>query len=625
MPIDPKLVNCDLCILAYQNYHQAVLWPLDPWYEILARGGSDRRSLFMTAVHKFATSLPRAGDTGVYSGPASIGRLATSNASLDPILTNHRQINPKLPAFTGDGSVFLVLQAPSYITENLRSVRLASYASATTVGLSDVRAYGAGTDEMIVFEGATGSVNGSVPAFSPMGYVLKRYPQPGPRWDAHIVFRGSRSGSAGRAIKEGSEVNVSVLGVSVPVGTVHGNADWVTDLCSTSVTGPRDIDFAGGEAAHGFIQALKWCFPTILLALQELSKQGAPDTIHVTGHSLGAALASTLSAALTLNVASRSPTCPARQVRTGRLADWPWDGLRGWYYALPPTGPKAYCDAFRAATGDRTTSPYCDGDMVVECSNSVGTMDTGIGGKAGWAMGSGGYSAGVLEKLPKPASAASGENPHEIYLIRDAIVRKLGRAVPTPAATVFPWGVYKTFSDVLGGRANILRKNSPPAISIITAANLRAVLQNYGFASHYTQFLDMLRDVMANKDAYVGKHFASTLARVGENIALARSLEVDDPSSMQTAADIADRVGTQVSILCAFKAAKTQYLGLGSKAKAASDGSVDLKADDMLGEDFSARIGLGMLLSAVERYGVTTMADYERLESLRLCMNVELS
>ena len=83
-------------------------------------------------------------------------------------------------------------------------------------------------------------------------------------------------------------------------------------------------------------------------------------------------------------------------------------------------------------------------------------------------------------------------------------------------------------------------------------------------------------------------------------------------------------MGTQVSILCAFAAKKREYLGLG-KAKAAADGSVDLQADDMLGQDFSTRIGLGMLLRAREKYEQTSMADYEKLEVLRLCLDVSLS
>ena len=105
---------------------------------------------------------------------------------------------------------------------------------------------------------------------------------------------------------------------------------------------------------------------------------------------------------------------------------------------------------------------------------------------------------------------------------------------------------------------------------------------------------------------------------------LARSLELADPDAGSSKAAIVDRVGTQVSILCAFSAAKRQHLGLG-KAKLAADGSADLKADDMLGQDFSARIGLGMLLRAITLYEQTAVADYEQLEVLRLCLDVALS
>ena len=30
-----ELLHLDLCVLAYQLYHQSVIWPLDPWYEFL--------------------------------------------------------------------------------------------------------------------------------------------------------------------------------------------------------------------------------------------------------------------------------------------------------------------------------------------------------------------------------------------------------------------------------------------------------------------------------------------------------------------------------------------------------------------------------------------------------------
>jgi hypothetical protein len=611
MPIDAKLVNCDLCILAYQNYHQAVIWPLDPWYEVLARGGSDRRTLFMKAVHGLASPSKLVNRTAIYSGPLQIrAGLGSSNAKLDPIITNYRQIDPKLPAFTGDGSKYLVLRAAQYVTDNLRRVKLAHCTGPDAATLVELHDYGSGSDEMIIFEGTTGIVGGEVGAVSPMGYVLKRQSDRGSDWDAHIVFRGSRSGSAARALSQG---------MSGPISGPSGNADWVTDMASSFVSNARDIDWVGGKAAAGMVHALQGCEPSLLAALSELAKQGTPQKIHVTGHSLGAALASTLCAALSLTRAGNAASL-GRTVRKGTMASWPWDNIQGWFFALPPTGSKDFCETFTRTV--ESSAPYCDGDPVVECSKSVGTMDTSASGKVGWLLGSGGYSAGNLEKLPKPANASGDENPHEIYLIRAALITKLGRSsLPAAVRDATPWGVYSTFRDVLDGRASNFHKST---IAIITRDNLRPILKRYAFAENFDLVLQLLDGVVSNKGAFRGLHFDSTLEQLGENVRLARSLELDDPDAGSDKAAIVDRVGTQVSILCAFIAAKREYLGLG-KAKAAADGSVDLKADDMLGQDFSARLGLGMLLRALEKYEQTSMADYEKLEVLRLCLDVELS
>jgi hypothetical protein len=606
--VDAKLLHCDLCILAYQNYHQAVIWPLDPWYEVLARGASDRRALFMTAVHALAAPATLADPTAIYGGPMQTrAGFGASNDKLDPIITNYTQINPKLAAFTGDGSKYLVLQVPDYITANLRRVRLAHCASPNATTLVELQNYGAGSDEMIVFEGATGVLGSAVGALSPMGFVLARYNDAGNEWEAHIVFRGSRSGSAARALKQG-------LGGS-------GNPDWVTDMASAFVTSASDVASVGGSAASGMVHAMQTCAPSLLAALHALATgRGAPKKVHVTGHSLGAALASTLSAALTLTLqSSGSPL--GKTVREGALRSWPWESLQGWYFALPPTGNKAFCDLFNSKI--ESVAPYCDGDPVVECSKSIGTMDTASAGRAGWALGSGGYSAGKLEKLAKPANSTGDENPHEIYLIRAALVTQLGRnKLAAPVRDALPWGVYETFRDLLDGRAANFRKTT---ISIITRQNLAALLQAYHFAAHFDLMLGMLDGVVSNKGAYRGVHKSSTLQRLGENVQLARSLELADAGDDSTVASIVDRVATQVSILCAFSAAKQQYLGLGSKAKVEKDGTLNVEADDMLGQDFSVRIGLGMLLRALEKYPRTTMADYEKMEVLRLCLDTKVS
>lgn len=612
MPVDPKLVHCDLCILAYQNYHQAVIWPLDPWFEVLARAGTDRRTLFMTAVRALASPAGLSSAAAIYAGPMTTrAGFGASNETLDPIITNYRQIDPKLPAFTGDGSKFLVLETPDYITKNLRRVKLAYQTGPDTTSIIQLKDYGAGTDEMIVFEGATGVIGNAsaAGALSPMGYVLKRQSENGGEFDVHIVFRGSRSGSAARALTQG---------MSGPISGPSGNPDWVTDMASAFVTSGMDVDSVGGKVAAGMVHALAQCVPGILEALKEIAKQGTPEKVHVTGHSLGAALASTLCAALSMSRSGSSQTL-GKTVRKGQLANWPWDSVQGCFFALPPTGQKDFCDAFNRTV--ENTAPYCDGDPVVECSKTVGTMDTASSGRAGWLLGSGGYSAGKLEKLAKPSSSASSENPHEIYLIRAALVTKLGKAaVPAAVRDAQPWGVYNTFRDVLDGRAANFKGTT---ISIITRDNLRALLKSYCFAEHFELVLQVLEGVVANKASYRGKHWASTLVRLGENVQLARSLELSDEAASKEG--IVDRVGTQVSILCAFEAAKHEYLGLGHKAKVEKDGTLNLEADDMLGQDFAVRIGLGMLLRGLAKYDQTSMADYEKLEVLRLCLDSKLS
>jgi hypothetical protein len=619
MPVDQKLVNCDMCVLAYQNYHQAVIWPLDPWYEVLARGGSNRRTLFMMAVHKLAKTLPGRDDSAAYAGPAALGALGESNPSLDPILTNYRQINPKLASFTGDGSVFLALKAPAYLTENLRYVKAVTRTSVEAgTAVHDLHNYGEGRDVMVAFEGGTGLVNQCEGAWSPMGFVFKRYQGAGDAWDAHIVFRGSRSGSAGRAAYQG------MSGFS----GATGNADWVTDMASNAVTLPVERNFVAPGAANGFANALRACFPAIVAALEAIATRGSPPAnIYVAGHSLGAALASMFCCGVALNGLESSASSVGRILRTkATLADWPWDKVQGWFYALPPTGTQTFCNAYLAAIKQgQANAPYCDGDMVVECSNSIGTGDTGMGGKLGWVAGSGGYSAGVLDKLPKPTTAASGENPHELYLIRSAIVTKLGREGLPDAAVrnALPWGVYATFGKMLDGDASNFGKNAAPKISLVSRENLRLLLANYRFAHHFDMFLKMLAGIVKHKDSYRGVHWASTLDQLAANVKLAAELELSAVGGPHSKADIVDCVGTQVSILCAFTAARTEWIG--DKAKAEKDGSVKLQAEETLGKDFDTRIGLGLLLRAVELNAGISLLDYEKLEVLRWCLEVKLS
>jgi len=109
--------NLDLCTLAYQLYHQSLCLPLDPWYDIMSRVGSDRRTNICRFTHEYATQLGKTGSQdgqGFYSGPNAARNWNNTNSNLDPILTNYKSIDAKLPAFTRDGERFLALVAQRF-------------------------------------------------------------------------------------------------------------------------------------------------------------------------------------------------------------------------------------------------------------------------------------------------------------------------------------------------------------------------------------------------------------------------------------------------------------------------------------------------------------------------------
>jgi len=196
--VPQAVTNLDLCTFAYQLYHQSLCLPLDPWYDVMSRVGSDRRENICRFTHDYAAKLGQNQD--FYSGPNAARGWKDSNLNLDPILTNYKNIDPQPPAFTRDGERFLAVLAPDYVTKNIKTIELVRYKSKpTSFPFSDVeriqiREYPGGEDHLIVFEGGTGIAGSTDPSWSLMGFVLMRKTPTG--YDAHIVFRGSRSGAA---------------------------------------------------------------------------------------------------------------------------------------------------------------------------------------------------------------------------------------------------------------------------------------------------------------------------------------------------------------------------------------------------------------------------------------------
>ena len=612
VPVPEVLLNCDLSILAYQLYHQSVIWPLDPWYEVLARGATDRRANFMKQVHAYAQTLPARSDKSLYAGPASVGGIGKSSATHDPVLSNYSQIRPRDPAFSGDGAVFIAIQAPSYLVDPIKVVSVSRHTGAWVdqfpygpLHINLIHDYGDGKDELVAFEGGTGSYKDSDASWSMMGFVLKRT-RADAKWDAHIVFRGSRSGNATRAL---------IGATAGPFNGPAGNADWVTDMASEL----KQDDTIGGAVAVGFAASLKRCLGPLHHALQHLhQKYGAPHSVQVTGHSLGAALANICTAALTSG--------SAEVQLAKRLPDWPTASVRGYFMALPPVGTEAFCDAFKQRMGDRASAPYVADDPVVECSKSVSLTKTAFMGWLGARMGSGGYTAGKLDRMPRPDGTVSGENSHEIYLIRTAIVKKLADArtqVPQTISAATPWATYITFADMLDGKAVSHFVGDAP--KIVTRENLRRVLVNYRFAEHFASFLDLLKAIVADPKAYRGVHGDMQYQLAAERVALA--LDMAGKIDSKDAAGIADNVATQVAALLAFHV-KKEFVQKGWKvvreAVKDQEGGVALQVDELLGESFNTRIGLGMILRTLQEKTNTSITDYEKYPELELCLNVQL-
>ena len=603
---EDALLNCDLCILAYQLYHQSVIWPLDPWYEVLARGGTSRRDHFMEHIHEFAKTLADRSNE-LYGGPAVAGALGTSNRVLDPVLSNYGGIRPRDPAITGDGEVYMALRAPAYIVDRVRKASVAFYTGPWQAewphgptAIREIIDYGNGNDELIAFEGGTGTFDAKAAAYSLMGYVLKRTRDDG-SWDAHIAFRGSRSGNATRAALMGLQGS--------------GNADWVSDTASTLGEDP----YYKATVSKGFGAALKRCMGPLRAALLNLhQKYGPPASIQVTGHSLGAALASLCSSALIQGV-------PGERLAV-ELPGWRFSKLRGYFNALPPAGSQACAAQFLKLTGDRTYAPYIAGDIVVQNSRSLSIKEEGAAGYIVRELASGGYSLGRLDRMPRPHGSTDLDNSHEMTLIRAGLVDKRiakGKTVSDPVKNASPWGYFVTFADLLEGKpVNFIRGEKP---LLVTQANLRQVLANYRFAAHFRFFLNKLVDVVSDPGSYRGFHREKDYKLAAERFALAAQMAAT-PIDAKDPAAIVDAVATQAASLFGFHP-KKHLLAKGWRAvkEAAREVSgVGLEIDDLLGDDFCARIGLGLVLATFEEHVHTTLDQYASVPELKLCLEASL-
>lgn len=487
--VPQQLLNLDLCTLAYQFYHQSLCLPLDPWYDIMSRVGSDRRNNICRLTHEYASTLASLNPSGAYSGPNSVRGWQNSNFNLDPILTNFKQIDKQLPAFTRDGERFLAVVAPEYITKNIKSIEGIRYRTKPNsfpfneVERFAIREYPDGQDHLIVFEGGTGNAGDTQPSWSPMGFVMMRKTSTG--YDAHIVFRGSRSGSA---------LSKTVWRAQDYLGEHKGNPDWITDLRSSKQIDQPLIGRVG-TVTQGFAEALPTMLGPITASCKYLSqKYPTPEHIFVTGHSLGAGLASQYVSSVLLGDYGS-------ELRK-EIQNWPWDKTTLVVFAQPIPGNPAWANDFDKAAP--TAEHYwVDGDAVVEATSNriVGLMiDKG-------------EHCGVQKKLNKVANC--NDNVHEVFVIRAAILRDLA-AVNSAAAQTYgaenSWAYYANFVKMLSGSADSYIYPGAPAAKIVTVERLRKILQTYNFGDEFDHWLEnVYAKMIADKSSYIGPKFQSTL------------------------------------------------------------------------------------------------------------------
>jgi hypothetical protein len=441
---DPWIFELDLCILAYQLHSQTLIWPMDPYYE---QYKEERRKKFLEAVY---ARMPEFQQNNGWR----------SNYDLEAPVRDYRYLEPWRPGFTRPDrhkDKWVLYHAPREITDPITQVHMVKYRdnlgpfhqnqnlqnpTFETVNIypsgrpAYVPAVPGAADLLYCFEGATGHVNDStIPAWSMMGFALARdvtpaelglpgpIPAPVP-YDVHIAFRGSRSGKLRLAKSKGGK----------------GAPDWVTDLGVTNTQRISEIsDF--GQIRRGFGLSLLTCFPALQRCLEAIhaAKGRPPRTIHVTGHSLGAALAGLWTSAIMCGT-KYGPRGMGQQMPAA-LKQWPWHSLLLTMFASP-------------LLGDRVMHGFVD--SVIACRRAVIWGDL------------------ILNPL----------QCHDPYYIRKHLIRALqARGLPIgniPASgvenpQVAPWQIVRKFADVV----QILQNIQPGLALTRYLRDFRTHFQNY--------------------------------------------------------------------------------------------------------------------------------------------------
>lgn len=346
----PLAFNLDLSVLAYQLYTQTLVWPFDPFYEEFAQPDGDRGKV-LQSVRAWARGMgarqrQSPPPLGGYRGPGAIAGFA-DNPSSDPIIYRYDKLFPWRPTIFNPSGRWTEYTPPAEIVGRVSDVYMCYRRTGRPEGDVAVRhvvtnqqtARNGARDVLLAFEGATGDKGepGQPASQSLMGFVLLRFDPDSSEYDAHIAFRGSRSGSALRAAVKANFTK-----------TASGNPDWITDLGWYRI-GPDDGASqitTTGSVHRGFMMSMIQTLPQVFACLDhgaKLAGSRPPRHIFVTGHSLGGGLAQHFVSAVLLG--NKYGPDGAGRAMPARLRSWPWTSIKLISYSAPRAG-----DALWAAT-----------------------------------------------------------------------------------------------------------------------------------------------------------------------------------------------------------------------------------------------------------------------------------
>lgn len=370
LPYHPIIYHLDLSILAYKLYGQTLVWPFDPYYEILAEKKEGRKRT-VEKVRSWATSKGMAhvrggAKLGGYRGPGSLTGFSY-NSNLDPIIYRYDHLYPWRRALTFADNLWTEHQTPSVITEKISDVYMcyrqngkpASAVAVEKVATGGKPAAPDASDIVLAFEGGTGDkgVAGQPAAQSLMGFVLLRHLPGSKNYDVHIAFRGSQSGSVQRAALSAFSQDKA-----------GGNPDWVTDLGYDRV-GPKSGGghiSSKGSVHRGFSTSMKSIYPQLFACLSkvaQLQPQQPPNNIYVTGHSLGGGLAQHFVSSVLLGdwygPNGQGISMPSQ------LRNWPWRKVKLITYSAPRAGDAEWAETLttNGLESDFFTAPILTIDL----------------------------------------------------------------------------------------------------------------------------------------------------------------------------------------------------------------------------------------------------------------------